>query len=843
LLRVYSSTRQLRHKINKVWKEDATSTKTATSTKNGIILEDTTAGEDAVTRVNAGTRDESITGISENPASDPNDGSEVRVGPASTTITGSESEECVKDPVQDRDQEIHDTQSIRADTSALKVLGPSICSPSAFRSTTKKSESSSNRRTLRGHRPDASKGKAVSTVTGSELSRSSSSLKRRSKGMPKTLKREQKRHHIGEECRETAATTVVVEPKPIDCNPEAPSFAQDQPFRCNGITIAGFTKDNELEGLDPVAFTDTTVLPTGIKDAVLDPQRVQNLLHSIDISWPIENVTQILAKDLVFHTLKPPCSGTIPPEAFMEHDIRKMKACAEMMFFSSILEDAFPLFLLVWIARRGDTRCRGTTALTQCARSATLVDDKLLVASILRDQLSTLDNTDSQLVVIRSLLYLELSELCDQPGNEKIRKGLYWKARDLCPSQASLRQTLLNFQQQMELNNTPDCISSSVLEVAFDFTASTEEGCLSNSYNLRDVLLAVTSLTYYNDHLVVKFAIRHLYETLKHLICVLQRSEWRESYIVWQEKLERLCPGSPRNAERALFFDLLENWLGGPNYPPWHDLSVLKENTVIGMSALEIISSLSALIWEDVDVQDHLDDPLDWDIGRRSEALSKLPEHVLLMKCLWCSVRRRRDTTPEGKLPTTLEASYRSLVPELFKKCIEEDTLDLTKVDNHPTMAESIYSSSTLSLMLRHARTVHLSHGIHQSGPNMTVEKASNPVAAVELSNKLGMSLAPGDVFRKLRPKPSRSESSIQASDKKGEARRRRDHESAASAPFPICTCAKWDSGFLLFYSETECAVHGNQESDDERVKKYLCEVTMLEREMIGSVHQPRDGG
>jgi hypothetical protein len=833
LLRASSSTKQLRYRINKVWKEDAASAKAATSTKSGIIRDNSTAGEDVATRVDAQTRDESITEIGKSQASDPNDGSEVRVGPESTTITGSEREEYVKDTVQDRDQEIHDTQFTCADTSYLKALGPSICTPSAFRSTTKKSESSSNRRTPRVHWPDASKWKAVSTVPGPELSRSSSNRKRRSKGMPKTLKREQKRHHIGEECRETAATAVAVEPKPLDYNPEARSFAQNQPSRCNGITIAGFTKDDELEGLDPVAFTNTTVLPTGIKDAVLDPQRVQNLLHSIDISWPIENVTQVLAKDLIFHTPKPPCSGTIPPEAFMEHDIRKMKACAEMMFFSSILDDAFPLFLLVWIARRGDTRCRGITALTQCARSATLVDDKLLVASILRDQLSTLDSTEPQLVVIRSLLYLELSELCDQPGNEKIRKGLYWKARDLCPSQASMRQTLLNFQQQMELNNTPDHISSSVLEVAFDFTASTEQGCSSNSYNLRDVLLAVTSLTYYNDHSVVKFAIRHLHDTLKHAMCVLQRSEWRESYIIWQEKLERLCPGSPRNTERALFFDLLENWLGGPNYPPWHDLSVLKENTVIGMSALEIISSLSTLVWEDVDVQDHFDDPLDWDIGRRSEALSKLPDHVLLMKCLWCSVRRRREMTPEERLPTTLEASYRSLVVELFKKCSEEDKLDLTKVDNHPTMAESIYSSSTLSLMLRHARTAHLSHGIHQSDHNMTVE----------LSNKLGMSSATGDVFRKLRPKPSRSESSIRVSDKKGEARRRRDQASAASAPFPICTCAKWDSGFLLFYSEVECAVHGNQDSDDERVRKYLCDVTMLEREMNGSVHQPRDGG
>ena len=97
----------------------------------------------------------------------------------------------------------------------------------------------------------------------------------------------------------------------------------------------------------------------GAEELVLDPRRLQRILESIGILWDLDTITQCVRKDIVFRTSTPPKYG-LPEVACATANLKKIQTFADFLFNLTIFEDAFPLFLQVWVRRRGEIGYNGT---------------------------------------------------------------------------------------------------------------------------------------------------------------------------------------------------------------------------------------------------------------------------------------------------------------------------------------------------------------------------------------------------------------------------------------------------------------------------------------------------
>jgi hypothetical protein len=532
--------------------------------------------------------------------------------------------------------------------------------------------------------------------------------KRQMESSDQLIERDQKRHNHGVGSEETTIHQVVTKSSlSVDPKPETDGEIQDQKSLLDTTIRTEFPLPAELIANSRLIGRD--------KEVVLEPKRVQKLLHNINLKWDLDVITRILHMDYVFPHLNL-LKVRLPPEDCLRANIKTIKASADILFISSLLEDAFPLFLLVWIVRRYEPGCRGTTALIQCARSAIQSDDRVLVGSILREKLSTLSSRLPELELTHSLVSLEMSQLCHTHGYQKSSNSFRTEARTMCPSKGSFQKIFSDAHRQMNNYLASDCMSQDIVEQAFeladlsksDRSLFRQEEPRSDKYTLRDIMLAVISLAHYQPQVVVISATKHLRAILKHAVCLLDRPGWRDSSRIWQKRLNKHWPNLSKSAERAVYFDLLINWRRTQDCLS-EDLSVQTENPLIGISTLEILSVVSALIWEGKDTQDGHEPCLDWGIGLQAAALLSLPNDKLLFRFLWCSVKRRRMMVYEEVNSVTSRHSYQALVNEVFTKCSVEEKVELVTTKYEPTMAESLYSSSTLSSMRTHAKKVHLS--------------------------------------------------------------------------------------------------------------------------------------
>lgn len=154
--------------------------------------------------------------------------------------------------------------------------------------------------------------------------------------------------------------------------------------------------------------TSISFSPAGIRDPVWTPCDLQGLLSHIGIEWDLDCVTRLLQKDVVFRTV------TMPAVAHSNEQMNKVKAFVEYMFASSNLEQAFQLFLLAWIMlRKARTMPRyeieytEAKLLIQCARSADQIYERRLVMAMLEQELSLLDTKSPQSTLMHSSLSLE----------------------------------------------------------------------------------------------------------------------------------------------------------------------------------------------------------------------------------------------------------------------------------------------------------------------------------------------------------------------------------------------------------------------------------------------------
>jgi len=674
---IYPSPKQLRHRIKEVWRED---TSTYGSSRIDNTIPDTDATSDGIQLKDESQSTEETT-IAAAPASKTQE--EYQYAGYHTLNLGS-----IGVPEVDA---IHD---LAGSTSALKITTEqSIVQPS---------EGSFE---VRG-RFTSEDLASVDETKENPPTALFQALKRRLEYSNQLDERDSKRHdNSGNFGKVPVYKVVTGTPLPISDESKFKDQVQDSQCQFRNTTAPGVYSPGRTRADSSGDFPEEIQ----IEEIVLDPQRVQKLLESIDIVWDLDTVSQVLHRDLVFQNLNHRVGENIPKDAHLGYNYKKMKAYAEMLILSSSAEDAFPLLLLVWIAQRHSADCTGTRALIQCARSAVQKQDTYLIGFLLRKMMRMLDMMEPHLVTTRSLLRLELSRICRQHGYGQSCKILHYEAISMCPSQDSFLKSFSDMQLQISDSPLLDVRSREIISQAFERAESTkydgaffrEEALENNEFTLRDVLFAETHLVPYPSSLLVHLSIRHLRGCLKHAFSLLQTTA-TESSCNRQVRVEDM--------ERVVLFDLLENWSMGSCYRVWDDLSFETENPLIGISTLNILSAISALIYQQGGTEDEHKTRLDVCIKHQSSALLNLPDDILVMELLWRSLQRSRILSHEQISLNAPETPFKSQMTRIFKECsMQEKLQEMTYVDSCPTMAETLYTSSTLSSMRTHAAMVHLS--------------------------------------------------------------------------------------------------------------------------------------
>jgi hypothetical protein len=200
------------------------------------------------------------------------------------------------------------------------------------------------------------------------------------------------------------------------------------------------------------------------QEVVLEPERLRRIVSRIGIDWDLVTISRCLRKDFIFRTCSPPCSIAIPLEA-LKISFHQMLAFADFLYATSVFEDAFPLFLLVWTTLRIESGCKEAIALVRCARAARRPEDRMIVESLLKESVWMLDNGWPQSDVIRSLLRLELSQLYQLQGLKEESSHLYDEGIEIIlPQRSSLIETFNKARRalQSQPRYCDTCIRSSI---------------------------------------------------------------------------------------------------------------------------------------------------------------------------------------------------------------------------------------------------------------------------------------------------------------------------------------------------------------------------------------------
>jgi hypothetical protein len=460
------------------------------------------------------------------------------------------------------------------------------------------------------------------------------------------------------------------------------------------------------------------------REVVLDPARLRRILSRIGIDWELATISRCLSKDIVFQTYSLPCAISLPFEA-PSMEFRQILAFAEFLFAASEFEDAFPLFLLVWIALRHKSGCRDVIALVQCARTAKQCEDRMLVISLLQESLWMLDDERSQSVVIRSLFRLELAQLYLAHGLIDDSRRLYCDGIDIIlPERSSLIETFNTAQQELRDDAASPWNTIESYNLSQDIVLHALDGAslgykemwlrpdnmpatlCSDNYTLRDVLLANIYLAHNHDRSVAASGVRHLRGCLKHAEGILRRSWCRDSYRDIRAKIGLHWPGFTRATERAVFFDLVINWspLQFCKY-----LDIEHHNSFTGLSTLGIISTTSFLVSSENGLLDAIDLRYQGNVESRVAGLIALSDEALLLGFLWSTVRQDRMRSYDDMRQAGCLRLWTDWMTEIYTTLKKGKWEEQIMFEPSPTLAASIITSSTLSTMRKHSRMVHFS--------------------------------------------------------------------------------------------------------------------------------------
>lgn len=491
-----------------------------------------------------------------------------------------------------------------------------------------------------------------------------------------------------------------------------------------------------------------------IRDPVIEPTRLQRILESVGIEWQLDVVSRCLRKDFVFRISTPPAEGSLPAEAYSAEHITRVKIFAQFLFASSILDDAFPLFLQVWIKCRGDAGYSGTKALIQCARSAVREDDTDLIRALLVQEISSLKGESLRSDLISSLARLELSQIFHRQGKRDSCNLLYDNAMLTCPSKMLCMNLLSAARWQVPGHIGPDRLSCAIVEEAFQLvdsddyyeTLTCHEERTLEEYTPRDVLLAVICLSHHEGRSEASSGILHLRRCLEHTVKILQRR--RNLQYLGLEKIDMRSSSDPRDVYLTVFFGLLMNW-SARSYP-YECLKIEHENAFTGMSTLEIISVIAflALDGNNIPGLDNLDISLG--VSDRASALLKLQDDTLLLGFLWCFLKLSRSGASKALEHMTSADMYKDLVADLFKQFNHKENDNsnrpeetdariresvMTDASANPTIALSLSTSSTLSSMRRQSRMSYLSSVTRWSNRTMAADELVERSSLLSISD------------------------------------------------------------------------------------------------------------
>ena len=177
---------------------------------------------------------------------------------------------------------------------------------------------------------------------------------------------------------ETLASSWVDTEEHLEKRGMSTSESENIPFPQVSLENEPMTAEDRLNhpdiGKSILAERPLTIYRDIMPDPVIKPTRLQRLLAEIGINWHLNVVTQWLSKASVVQ-----CHG-FPIRRYTKTEIHKIQTFAEILFASSNLNDAFPLFHQAWVAQGGHFQ---HYLAVQCARSANNKSDRLLMVTIL----------------------------------------------------------------------------------------------------------------------------------------------------------------------------------------------------------------------------------------------------------------------------------------------------------------------------------------------------------------------------------------------------------------------------------------------------------------------------
>ncbi|KAF2108559.1 hypothetical protein BDV96DRAFT_262036 [Lophiotrema nucula] len=480
-------------------------------------------------------------------------------------------------------------------------------------------------------------------------------------------------------------------------------------------------------------------------EPVIDPKRLQKILVGIGITWDLDIVSQCLRRDIIFRTSIPP-SHNLPDMACSKKHFKKIQACAEFFFHSSILDHAFPLLLQVWVRRRGEIGYNGLKTLLQCAESAVRSDDRDLIMSILARELALMDkNFFLESNLIGCLMGLELSHAQYYAGKE---------IGDESPHQSPLFQMFQLDRARRRLHG-PDCVRCHTVSEIFKLAAlSNDFTCLTdcnewvrNERSTSSVLLAIVCLTQHQGSFDVESSIRRLRNCLQHAISIFEKPMLSNT-IFWHEQIHRNWPtcSRDRKVELSVFFFLWTNW--PTQLYPSSNLALDEEDIFLGVSTLQIISVISSLALKGNDIPGVIDLRQLQGITLKARALVDLPDVPLLFGFLSSSLqlnRERCNETPDPKFLSlfeevamdvfqgTYERADNATRPQRHDHKIRSSAL--TDISANPTITSSLSTSSTLSSMRRYSRMFRFSSLTRRSNETVTMDDLSDRASFLTISD------------------------------------------------------------------------------------------------------------
>jgi hypothetical protein len=539
------------------------------------------------------------------------------------------------------------------------------------------------------------------------------------------------------------------------------------------------------------------------EDTVIKAKRLQDILNQIGVDWDECAAAQWLRKGLVFRPVSLPISPTV---YYSNAQMERVKAFADLLFASSLFQEAFPLLLQVWIMRRGSRGYGGIKALIQCARSAVGNEDRALIKSLLKQEVLSISRKCPLYETVRSLLCLEVAHVLKQENDEEACNTFRRDAMRKCPSQLCLLNQISETQNMLQTvpgEKRYDILNQDIVEQAFTSMENYDRRSRRpkeafEQYSLRDVL-QVRMYTHDIGKTSARSITTHLRQCLKRAAIILNRDACANANSLWRDNLFCIWPGGSRVDELAIFFDLLSNWPAGS--PVRDGIHFEKSTKFLGMSTLEIISTIAFLVANRNEIPTYLHDcflALDRDVdlvpfrsffgtqvldipnaphtfSERVSTLLSLEDDKLLFGFLWCSVKLGRRRACDQIKSTSITNQFKEVVVDIFTaSCRMEGTgpfgakFSDSKIQQSfnaiirtdPTLSASYSTTSTLASMRRQWKMTNTSIiSSSWSSRARTIDELSDQASLMTLLDGVPSDTLSGhDIFSLVEGRPSVAE-------------------------------------------------------------------------------------